>query len=174
MGNEEARLVDLSGPHPLGVSADVLVVRGAPMTEISFHFNVADRTDYTCRLVRKASRLGASVVLTGPVPALAHFDRALWTFDDLEFLPHLMLRTGEAVADRLRATRIWLVQEAGQAAEHHEVLLNLGTEAPAGFERFEKVIEIVSTDADDRAAARARWKHYATRGYAIRKHEVMV
>jgi DNA polymerase-3 subunit chi len=142
------------------------------MTEVSFHFNVPDRTDYTCRLVRKAARSGASVVLTGPAPALAHFDRALWTFDDLEFLPHLMPRAGQPVAERLRAaTKVWLVQDASQAAQH-DVLVNLGPDAPAGFESFEKVIEIVSPDEDDRLAARARWKHYAARGYAITRHEV--
>jgi DNA polymerase-3 subunit chi len=142
------------------------------MTEVSFHFNVSDRTDYTCRLVRKATRSGASVVLAGPAPALAHFDRALWTFDDLEFLPHLMPRPGQSVTERLRAaTKVWLVQDASDAAQH-DVLVNLGRDAPAGFESFEKVIEIVSADEDDRAAARARWKHYAARGYAINKHEV--
>ncbi|MEP7101019.1 MAG: DNA polymerase III subunit chi, partial [Burkholderiales bacterium] len=130
-----------------------------------------DRSDYTCRLVRKATRSGASVVLAGPAPALAHIDRALWTFDDLEFLPHVMLKPDQPVAERLCATRVWLVQDASQTT-HHEVLVNLGTEAPAGFESFGKVIEIVSADEEDRAAARLRWKHYASRGYAIRKHEV--
>ncbi len=141
------------------------------MTEISFHFNVADRSDYTCRLVRKAARSGASVVLAGPLPALSHYDRALWTFDDLEFLPHLVLRTGQPVAERLRATRVWLVEDASQTGQH-DVLVNLGVEAPAGFESFGKVIEVVSTEEADRAAARGRWKHYAGRGYAIKKHEV--
>jgi DNA polymerase-3 subunit chi len=141
------------------------------MTEISFHFNVADRTDYTCRLVRKASRLGASVVLTGPAEALAHFDRALWTFDELEFLPHVLLRPGQPVAPRLRATQIWLAQDAAQPG-HHEVLINLGLQAPAGFESFEKVVEIISADEAERAPARARWKHYTARGYSIRQHGV--
>ncbi len=141
------------------------------MTEVSFHFNVPDRTDYTCRFVRKALRLGSSVVLTGPAPELAHFDRVLWTFEDLEFLPHVMLRPGQPVADRLRPTKVWLAQDANQPGQH-EVLINLGSEAPAGFESFEKVVEIVSADEADRAAARTRWKHYASRGYAIRKHEV--
>lgn len=142
------------------------------MTEVSFHFNVADRTDYTCRLVRKASRSGAGVVLTGPATALAHFDRALWTFDDLEFLPHLMPRPGQPVVERLRvATRVWLLEDAGESA-HHDVLINLGTEAPAGFESFAKLIEIVTPEEDDRAGARARWKHYASRGYEITRHEV--
>lgn len=141
------------------------------MTEVSFHFNVADRTDYTCRLVRKATRAGASVVLVGPAPALQHFDRALWTFDDLEFLPHVMLRAGQPVAERLRATQVWLLPDASQAA-HHDVLVNLGVAAPAGFESFGKLIEIVTPDEEDRHAARLRWKHYAGRGYAITKHEV--
>ena len=139
------------------------------MTEISFHFNVADRIDYTCRLVRKAARSGAGVVLAGPPAALAHFDRALWTFDELEFLPHMMLRPGETPTERLRAARVWLVQDAGEAPQH-DVLVNLRTEAPSGFESFGKLIEIVSADADDRAAARLRWRHYAARGYAIEQH----
>jgi DNA polymerase-3 subunit chi len=139
------------------------------LTEVSFHFNVADRTDYTCRLVRKASRLGAGVVLVGPAAALAHFDRALWTFDELDFLPHVMLRPGQQIAPRLQPTKVWLAQQAGQPG-HHEVLVNLGEQVPEGFESFDKVVEIVSVDAADRAAARLRWKHYAARGYEIRQH----
>ena len=142
------------------------------MTEVSFHFNVADRTDYTCRLVRKATRAGASVALAGPAPALQHFDRALWTFDDLEFIPHVMPKPGQPVAQQLRAaTKVWLLQDAS-AAPQHDVLINLGVDAAAGFESFAKLIEIVTPDEDDRSAARLRWKHYASRGYAITKHEV--
>ena len=141
------------------------------MTEVSFHFNVADRSDYTCRLVRKATRQGASVVMTGPAPVLAQFDRALWTFDPLEFLPHVMLRPGQPAAARLRDTRVWLLEDASQS-EHHDVLINLGEDTSPGFGSFARVIEIVSSDPADRAAARARWKHYAARGYAIKTHEV--
>jgi DNA polymerase-3 subunit chi len=141
------------------------------MTEVSFHFNVPDRTEYTCRLLRKAARTGASVVLTGPSAALAQFDRALWTFDPIEFLPHVMLRPGQRIAERLRATKLWLVEDAHQV-EQRDVLVNLGVEAPGGFESFARVIEIVTADESDRAAARERWKHYAARGYAIQKHEV--
>ena len=144
------------------------------MTEIKFHFNVADRTEYACRLLRKASRQGATVVVTGPVPVLASLDSALWTFDALEFLPHLMLHAGQTVPERLRRTKIWLSEDPS-AGGHHEVLVNLGLdalEAPPGFESFARVIEVVSTDENDRVAARQRWKHYAARGYTIERHEV--
>jgi DNA polymerase-3 subunit chi len=141
------------------------------MTEVAFHFNVPDRTEYTCRLLRKALRKGAQVVVTGATPVLANLDRALWTFDPLEFVPHVMARPGQDLAPRLRTTPVWLVADLAQAG-HHDVLVNLHDDAPAGFESFARVIEIVTADEDDRAAARQRWKHYATRGYAIEKHEV--
>ncbi len=140
------------------------------MTEVSFHFNVSDRTDYTCRLVRKATRAGIAVVLAGPPPVLAHFDRALWTFDDLEFIPHSKLLAGAVAGKPAIDTQVWLVETPSQVARH-EVLINLGIDPPVGFESFEKLIEIVSTDAAERDAARQRWKHYTTRGYAIAKHE---
>ena len=141
------------------------------MTEVSFHFNVPDRTEYACRLLRKATRSGARVVVTGPGQVLTGLDRALWTFDPLEFIPHVMLRANQAASPRLRETPVWLLEDTS-AAVHHDVLLNLGQQAPAGFESFARLIEIVSTDDEDRVAARSRWKHYASRGYSIVRHEV--
>lgn len=141
------------------------------MTEISFHFNVADRTDYTCRLVRKASRTGAAIVIAGPRPMLGQFDRALWTFDELEFIPHAIGPSpGPRPVTGAQAQQVWLLEDATQA-DMHEVLINLGDAPPTGFESFARLVEIVSTDDADRASARERWKHYASRGYRITRHE---
>lgn len=140
------------------------------MTEVTFHFSVPDRTDYTCRLLRKAVRRGAVVVVAGAQPTLAEVDRALWAFDPVEFLPHVLLRADEAVSARARAAPVWLLEDARQT-ERHEVLVNLGAEAPPGFESFARLIEIVSLDGADRAQARLRLKHYQARGYAIKLHE---
>jgi DNA polymerase-3 subunit chi len=141
------------------------------MTEVSFHFNVPDREAYACRLLRKAVRRGARVVVTAPQPVLARFDRQLWVFEPLDFVPHVHARPGHGLAPRLQATPVWLTEQAAEAP-HHEVLLNLGHELPDGFETFARVIELVSADPDDRQAGRARWKHYADRGYAITRHDV--
>ena len=141
------------------------------MTEVSFHFNVPDRLSYACRLLRKATRKGATVVVAAPAATLTALDRALWAFDPLDFVPHVRLRPGEAVQRRLSVTPLWLVEDAADAS-HHDVLVNLGEEPANGFESFNRLIEIVSTGDQDRAAARQRWKHYAQRGYQIERYEV--
>ena len=141
------------------------------MTEITFHFNVPDRTAYACRLLRKASRSGARVAVTAGAEVLAELDRALWAFDPVEFVPHARLTATESPSPRLAPTPIWLVEDVA-GAPHHEVLVNLGDSSPPGFESYTRLIEIVSTADADRAAARQRWRHYADRGYRIERHEV--
>ncbi|WP_326543107.1 DNA polymerase III subunit chi [Pseudorhodoferax sp.] len=138
------------------------------MTEIAFHFNAPDKLAYACRLLRKAVAAGARAVVTGPDHALARLDQQLWTFSALDFVPHCM---ADSPARVLQATPVVLAVDALQAPLH-PVLVNLGDLVPAGFERFERLIEVVSGDADDRALARERWRHYAARGYAIVRHDL--
>lgn len=141
------------------------------MTEVSFHFNVPDRMGYACRLLRKAVRRGARVVVAAPSPVLSALDRQLWTFEPLDFVPHVHVRPGQPPAPRLQATPVWLAERVLDAP-HREVLLNMGEELVEGFEAFSRVIELVTLDGPDRQAGRARWKHYSDRGYAIAKHDV--
>jgi DNA polymerase-3 subunit chi len=138
------------------------------MTEVAFHFNAPDRVGYACRLLRKAVANGAQVVVTGETSLLSQLDLALWTFAPLEFVAHG--RVG-AAPDSLLALSPVVLAESAAAAPHHQVLVNLGTSVPSGFERFERLIEVVTEDADDRQSARERWRHYADRGYAIAKHD---
>ena len=53
-----------------------------------------------------------------------------------------------------------------------QVLVNLGPVVPRGFERFERLIDVVTGDDADRQHARSRWRHYAERGYAITRHDM--
>ncbi|HEV7392095.1 MAG TPA: DNA polymerase III subunit chi, partial [Burkholderiales bacterium] len=53
-----------------------------------------------------------------------------------------------------------------------QVLLNLREEWPPYFGRFERLIEIVSVDPEDRRSARDRYKFYRDRGYDIRTHDL--
>jgi DNA polymerase-3 subunit chi len=138
------------------------------MTEVAFHFNAPDKLGYACRLLRKAVGTGARVMVTGGTETLRELDVALWTFAPLEFLPHC---SGEAAAATVAASPVVLA-ESVRSAPHQQVLVNLGGAVPDGFERFERLIEVVTGSEQDRLDARRRWKHYADRGYAIQRHDV--
>ncbi|WP_298934229.1 DNA polymerase III subunit chi [uncultured Ramlibacter sp.] len=138
------------------------------MTEVAFHFNAPDRLGYACRLLRKATASGARVVVTAEPALLRELDTALWTFSPLEFLAHCHVsQGGEALA---RSPIVLADQPA--TAPHQQVLVNLGGPVPEGFERFERLIEVVTGEEGDRLQARERWKHYAERGYAITRHDL--
>lgn len=138
------------------------------MTEVAFHFNAPDKLPYACRLLRKVWASGARSVVTGEPAQLDALDQALWTFSALDFLPHCR---ADAPAHVLAASPIVLAT-VPTALAGQGVLVNLGSGVPAGFEQFGRLVEVVDTSDDDRAPARARWKHYADRGYPIVRHDL--
>jgi DNA polymerase-3 subunit chi len=138
------------------------------MTGVEFHFNAPDKVGYACRLLRKAVGKGAKLVVTAEPELLRELDTALWTFSPLEFIPHCY---GASATPGVRAASPVVLAESVQAAPHQQVLVNLGAAVPEGFERFERLIEVVTLGEEDRQQARRRWKHYADRGYAISRHD---
>jgi DNA polymerase III subunit chi len=119
------------------------------LTEVEFHTGVADRIGFTCRLLRKACRQGARVLVTAPEATLRELDRALWTFEEREFVPHVRMPG---------------------AATGMAVVVNLGAEAPSDVGGVQRLIEVVSDDSDDAARGRERWRAYKAAGFQIRHH----
>lgn len=141
------------------------------MTAIAFHFNTPAKLPYTCRLLRKAITGGRTVAVLGDAQTLEQLDELLWTFSPLDFLPHARVQTA-ADAD-LASTPIWLCMSADQG-RGQQVLVNLTSQVPSGFEKYERVIEIVSEDEADRQSARHRWKQYSAAGFDIQRHDLQV
>ena len=138
------------------------------MTEVAFHFNAPESLAYACRLLRKAVGSGAKVVVTGPAETLQELDALLWTFSATDFVPHCL---ADSEAHVVAASPVVLATSIASPA-HQQVLLNLGRLVPEGFDRFERVIELVGQDEQQRQLARARWKQYTDRGYAITRHDL--
>ncbi len=137
------------------------------MTRVDFHFNAPDKLSHCCRLVRKIHRAGQRVVVYhDDATLLAELDRVLWTFSDLDFIPHLM------ADDPLAADTPVLLTHAEVDTAHHEVLVNLSERPPAFFSRFERLIEVVCTSESERLSGRERWRFYRDRGYPIEKHDL--
>lgn len=141
------------------------------MTEVAFHFNAPDKLAYACRFARKVQRSGSRLVISAPADMLAALDRMLWALAPQDFVAHCQ---GDADEELVHASPVLLAADA-RSAPHHDVLLNLHAEVPEGFGRFDRLVEVVSAqDESDRAQARARWKHYASRGYAITRHDLVL
>ncbi|WP_235971687.1 DNA polymerase III subunit chi [Azohydromonas caseinilytica] len=139
------------------------------LSEVAFHTGVGDKIGYCCRLLRKGYRQQVRMVVAGSADVLARLDQALWLFDVQSFIPHRRLKAGEAVPPALWRTPIWLI-EPGAEPPQQGVLLNLGPAVVPGFERFERLIEVVGLDEEDRMAARQRWRAYETQGLRITHH----
>ena len=136
---------------------------------VEFHTGVADPVHFACRLLRKAVKSGARVLVTAPPAVLTALDEALWTFEAQEFLPHVRVPgPADALAPR---TPIWL-SAGGWPAGAPAVLVNLGGPAPDGEDDFARVIEIVGTDPQDVDASRMRWRHYLGWGVKPQHHAV--
>jgi DNA polymerase III subunit chi len=137
------------------------------VTAVEFHTGVADPLAFACRLLRKACRQGARVAVTAPPAVLAALDERLWTFDAQSFVPHL--RWTPARPAQAARTPIWLIEGEPPAASP-PVLVNLGAAPVAAAAAFERIIEIVSDDDEDRRAGRARWRAYEAQGLSITHH----
>lgn len=138
------------------------------MTEIAFHFNAPEPVAYACRLLRKAFNNGAKVVVTGESLILKQLDAALWAISATDFVPHCLLR-GDP---RVIAASPVILTTAIESAPHQDVLLNLGDQIPQGFDRFQRVIEVVSLDEHERLSARARWTDYKRLGYTLHRYDL--
>ena len=143
------------------------------MTNISFHFNVADTLHYVCRLVKKAWQQEIPVLVVGAPEWLEELDGVLWSFSDTDFIPHAFVgdEADEVSDDKVN---VWLStsdQIKTLAQMHSGFLIHCSETQPAGFERFDRLIEIVPQAPSSVAAARERWKYYKQRGYPLTHHD---
>lgn len=138
--------------------------------EVAFHHGMADKLAYACRLVRKAYRAGHVTVVTADAITLRQFDRQLWVFDEQEFLPHVCVTEGKAWPEHWAGTPIWLTDVPLHAPVQHQTLVNLGEALPEGWADYERFFDVVSSEPQDRAAGRQRWRQYEALGLRIAAH----
>lgn len=140
------------------------------MTEVSFYTGVPDRQLYACRLLRKTTAAGLRTGVLAPMRFLERLDQALWTFEPQEFLPHLLLRADSDPNDALRGRTPILLSDRLDDLVGCQALLNLEAGIPDGLERFERVLELVSSEPEQVAAGRQRFKTYKTLGVPLNHH----
>ena len=137
------------------------------MTQIDFYTHADDKLRTACRIAAKAYSADKRVLVCCPDADVdGRFDRMLWTTPAVGFIPHCL------AGDPLAADTPILIDYRGDEPAHDEILLNLRHEWPPLFSRFQRLIEVVSLEDEDRRLARERYKFYRDRGYEIRTHDL--
>ena len=137
------------------------------MTEVLFYTHVENKLQTACQLSSKAlSRLMKVLILTPGAETTEAVSRLLWTVPAVSFYPHCR------ATHKLAAVTPIIVDHITEPLVHDQLLINLCGETPRMFSRFHRLIEIVSMEEADRAAARERFRFYRDRGYEIRTHQL--
>jgi DNA polymerase III subunit chi len=132
------------------------------MTKVDFYTGSTDKLRTACQLSHKAMQNGVRVVLSAPDAATTDtLDKLLWQFPATAFIPHC--RSDAAEAGQMPV----VLNNSSEKFTHHDLLISLHDECVPFFSRFERVIEIVSHDAEDSRLGRERFKFYRDRGYEL-------
>ena len=137
------------------------------MTRIDFYANVPDTMRTLSQLCAKALDRGMRVLVATEGPAMTEaVDRQLWTQAATGFLPHV------PAGHRLASVTPVVLDHELVEIDRDELLINLRTDPPEVFSRFQRLVEIVSTDAERVAAGRSRYRFYRDRGYEMQTHDL--
>ncbi|HBH36511.1 MAG TPA: DNA polymerase III subunit chi [Gammaproteobacteria bacterium] len=141
------------------------------MTRIDFYIlNEKARHDrffLSCRITEKAWHQKHRIMIQANSEQEArHMNQLLWTFRDQSFIPHELLPQAD-----LKTTPV-VIGWGDDAADECDVLINLATEIPPFFSRFERLVEIVDHDLAHKQVSRDHYRYYQERGYPLTNHKL--
>ena len=140
------------------------------MTRVDFYVlpdpTVERRWEFACRLVQKAQHMGTRTYIAVDDETQAKaIDKQLWSFRPESFVPH----DCEGETPLQSPVTIGFGPDCG---DHHDLLINLKSEIPDYFSRFERLAEIVCQQEDVLTQTREHFTFYRHRGYPIQSHDM--
>lgn len=138
------------------------------MTKVDFYILESGSREHTaCKLIEKAFTLGHRIYIhTDSEEQAKQIDDMLWTFRAGSFIPHQRyLPAAEPHSP---------VQIGSQESPDidYDVLVNLASDVPLFFSRFQRVAELVDSNDENRAKGRERFRFYKDRGYPLDTHNL--
>jgi DNA polymerase-3 subunit chi len=138
------------------------------VTKVTFYFNAQDKQRTACQLSQKAMHNGLRVLLHTPDEAsTSALDKLLWHYPATAFIPHC--RNDDAEAAQMPV----VLAHGEENFPHSEILISLHTTCLPFFSRFERIIEIVSQEAEDVRLGRERYSFYRDRGYELNHFDLL-
>ena len=118
-----------------------------------------------CELAKKAFDNGQStLILARSFEQAEQLDEKLWEFDERAFIPH------QIAGDDDDAITPVLIVPPDVHTSDRALVINLRDEAAPGL--FDRVLEVVPADEEQRLGSRQRWKTYRHAGFEVAKHDM--
>ena len=118
-----------------------------------------------CELAKKAFESGQrTLILARSFDEAQQLDEKLWEFDEDAFVPHQI-----AGDDDDEITPVLIATPDTQATDR-ALVINLRDDCAPGL--FERVLEVVPADEDQRTGSRLRWKTYQHAGFEVKKFDM--
>ncbi len=123
---------------------------------------------YVCRLTEKAWKNGHRVFIRVPDATVAALlDDLLWTFRQGSFIPHAL----DSNHADVQLTPILIGMNSAPEG-FHDFLINLSNDIPEDWLRFQRIVEIVDTDANIRQTGREKYRAYQKQGIKPVVHRI--
>jgi DNA polymerase III subunit chi len=118
-----------------------------------------------CELAKRAFESGQpTLILTRSLDEAERLDEKLWEFDENAFIPH------QIAGDDDDAITPVLIVPPDTATAERTLVINLREDCAPGL--FERVLEVVAADENERLGSRNRWKTYKAAGFEVAKHDM--
>lgn len=123
---------------------------------------------YACRLIRKAYKNNFKVyVRTENDQDMIQLDTLLWTFSELDFIPHATVETESGQEPVI----IGMIDRQGDSKT---ILINLSTKMAEDYSSYSRVFELIGNDPDVKTAARDRYRRYREMNDQVNNHHIAV
>jgi DNA polymerase III subunit chi len=166
------------------------------MTQIDFYIldesSPKNLHQIVCRLCEKAlSQKMKVVIYTESIEQAQQLDDLLWSYKPDSFIAH-QNRFNESVENDVPQANIpqkvlfnypVLISNEEQLStfftginqehwQYTQLLINLSTNTPPYYQRFDRLAEMVEKDAKQKEVARNRYRNYRQQGYSLNKYDL--
>ncbi|MBD8882023.1 MULTISPECIES: DNA polymerase III subunit chi [Rhodanobacter] len=118
-----------------------------------------------CELAKRAFAAQQPTLILARDHAQAEaVDEWLWAFDEDAFIPH------QLAGDDDDADTAVLIVPPGVDTPDRPMVINLREDCASG--NFQRVLEVVAADPDERTGSRERWGEYKRRGFELSKYDM--
>lgn len=138
------------------------------MATTTFYTHITDLVSFTCRLTQKVFKSGSNILIwCDDVSRVNQLDHALWSFQPASFIPHEVWSPQHQQSFDLQAVLLAYGEDL-PVIEKDYVVINLADAYWCNAPRKPKrVLELVSNDLDEIAAARQRFRTYRSAGFKV-------